>query len=310
MKVIKYLIRIGDFTIKHLSEIIVGIIVLGSLVFLINLMVSTEMPFGLPINDNNDWISFWGDILGGMVTFLALKFTIEHEKKENTKDRHVQVKPYFNYSINNNEEDIDNNYINIREEGVNDYFIKENLKEYEFKNVTSIKCNGKSIDNNGQYIDESALKLDINDKIEKAPIDVLHEMYRRKKIYSKHNIIISVKNIGLGVGINFNIKEIEFGNDKYIYNEECKVFGNMKVYGCIVDIIEKDSTCNFKINIENLTENKDKEIKITWCYNDILNKTYKDTVTVNYNYEESNGGYKPYIYAEDVKRNIKDDKLI
>lgn len=66
-------------------------------------------------SQNNDWIGFWGSLFGstisGIVTFIALKITIEHENQKMQKDKQIEeerriddkrmsIYPYFVYSVN------------------------------------------------------------------------------------------------------------------------------------------------------------------------------------------------------------------
>jgi len=74
---------------------IYSILVLVFIPPLINMIVTIKNPLGLGfITEANrgDWINFYGSIIGGGVTMLALYITIKHEKKMRIEDKEEQEK--------------------------------------------------------------------------------------------------------------------------------------------------------------------------------------------------------------------------
>lgn len=103
---------------KYLGYIILGLLSLFSIIFIINSIIITEAPF--KVAQDNDWISFWGSLLGaivsGIFTFIALKITIRNENKkriednrlieiQRLEDRRMEILPYLSYYI------VDDKYI-------------------------------------------------------------------------------------------------------------------------------------------------------------------------------------------------------
>lgn len=88
--------------LKKLLMVILGLFVLVSVIIGIK-----KIPFKQI--DKNTWIAFGGDLLGavisGLVTFVALKITIDNEKNKGIEDRRMSILPYLSYYI------VDDNYI-------------------------------------------------------------------------------------------------------------------------------------------------------------------------------------------------------
>lgn len=80
-----------------LFEILIIIILLIT----INIILVIKAPF--KVAQNSDWIGFWGSVLGsvvsGMVTFTALKITIDDENSKRKEERSYAIMPYINYTV-------------------------------------------------------------------------------------------------------------------------------------------------------------------------------------------------------------------
>ena len=50
---------------------------------------------GLPIDTSNGWIGYWGSIVGGCMTLIGVKITIDENKKEGEELRNRTVQPAF-----------------------------------------------------------------------------------------------------------------------------------------------------------------------------------------------------------------------
>lgn len=104
--------------LKYLAYFLIFLSFLFISVFVINLLLITKAPF--EVAQDNNWISFWGSLLGsilsGIFTFIVLKITINNENKKRTEDlkrlelqrlddKRMSILPCINYCI------IDNKYI-------------------------------------------------------------------------------------------------------------------------------------------------------------------------------------------------------
>ena len=92
--------------------------------FFINLLIISKAPF--EVAQGNDWIGFWGSVfgssIGGIITFIVLKISINNENDKREDDKRMSVLPYLDYQI------------------VTDEYIEKNLKT---KHVSkSIPANG------------------------------------------------------------------------------------------------------------------------------------------------------------------------
>ena len=69
--------------------------------FFINLLIISKAPF--EVAQDNDWIGFWGSVLGssigGVITFVTLKITINHENKIRICDIRMNILPVLDYKI-------------------------------------------------------------------------------------------------------------------------------------------------------------------------------------------------------------------
>lgn len=84
---------------KNIGYILIGVLLVFISIGVINLFMIIETP--IPVGKDNDWIGFWGGILGsgisGIITFIALKITIDNENKKRHEDKRMEVMPYLSY---------------------------------------------------------------------------------------------------------------------------------------------------------------------------------------------------------------------
>lgn len=66
-------------------------------VILIPIYVNLLMSFSTPWTNGNesDWISFYGNFVGGVITLIALFITLKHNESDQNKLRHDSVRPYI-----------------------------------------------------------------------------------------------------------------------------------------------------------------------------------------------------------------------
>lgn len=89
------------FRLKQLIFIIIiGIIVIFGIPIIINWGI-TYVDFS--IGDNNSWLGFWGTwlgaIMGGIITFVGLKITIDYNNKQQSENIRVNFRPYLNIKL-------------------------------------------------------------------------------------------------------------------------------------------------------------------------------------------------------------------
>lgn len=86
---------------KYIGYIFIGIIIILFLVYLVNVMIRTEAIF--EVAQDNDWISFWGSVLGssigGIITFIVLRVTIKNENEKREDEKRMSVLPYLDYNL-------------------------------------------------------------------------------------------------------------------------------------------------------------------------------------------------------------------
>ena len=90
---------------KRWIRTITTIIIFCSVVIGITLLILyTENPWGY-VKEGQDWIGFWGSIsgsiIGGVITVIVLKKTIEFEREKLVEERKLQVLPYLKYTVIN-----------------------------------------------------------------------------------------------------------------------------------------------------------------------------------------------------------------
>lgn len=80
------------------------IIIIVTIVFsiIISVIISSVAPFGIKVAQDNNWIGYFGNIIGaligGLVTFYGLYITIRYEREKEEDNRRLQVIPYLKYS--------------------------------------------------------------------------------------------------------------------------------------------------------------------------------------------------------------------
>ena len=86
---------------KYKKMFLFEILIIIILLITINIILVIKAPF--KVAQNSDWIGFWGSVLGsvvsGMVTFTALKITIDDENSKRKEERSYAIMPYINYTV-------------------------------------------------------------------------------------------------------------------------------------------------------------------------------------------------------------------
>lgn len=73
------------------SYIKIGIGIIG-LSIIVAVVTSVDK---FPVNISNDWIGYWGAILGGFMTLAGVKITVDESKKDAKESRNQAVLPVF-----------------------------------------------------------------------------------------------------------------------------------------------------------------------------------------------------------------------
>lgn len=53
----------------------------------------------LGLNTNYDLLGFLGALIGGFITYLGVKMTLDYQRKSDNENRRLSLLPYFNYEI-------------------------------------------------------------------------------------------------------------------------------------------------------------------------------------------------------------------
>ena len=210
---------------KYFVYTIVGIICLLVAVYLINLLIITKVPFR--VAQDNDWISFWGSVLGaiisGITTFTALKITINNENKKRLEDKRLSICPYLTYSFE---------YENCQE-----YFESNCNEENRLEIPLIIEPKGSGVDKYYQFIliiKNLGLGTCVKPKINKIYYD------------EKNNTNI------LNNEIAINVNDKAFADFKIVYLNSNEDVGQLRLvinyYNLLRDYYELEITIDFTLS--------------------------------------------------------------
>lgn len=92
---------------KRILKIVIYILLVVFAIALINFII--QIPNEIAAQ-NNDWIGFYGGLLGssigGFVTYLGVRETIKHNQESNLLDSRKGIMPFINVEIDINNEDL------------------------------------------------------------------------------------------------------------------------------------------------------------------------------------------------------------
>ncbi|MFR3569516.1 MAG: hypothetical protein ACLTUR_16075 [Paraclostridium sordellii] len=152
---------------------ILSIIIIFSLGFIVNFICLLNI--GIPVANNNDWIGFWGSIigslLGALVTVAIFKKTIEYEYDKQKKE----ITPFLRYNL-----------------------FKNNIDDTKSSGSIALFY-GEIFSSEPMYFEE--IDKDFITKIKKEPSPL------NPDIHFKFNI----ENIGLGAAIDLKVIDIDGG---------------------------------------------------------------------------------------------------
>lgn len=71
--------------------------------FFVNGIMLIKGPYWFPASDNNDWIGFYGNLVGSLIGAAATIFvfvkSIQHAERKDSTDRRISVLPFMNLKI-------------------------------------------------------------------------------------------------------------------------------------------------------------------------------------------------------------------
>lgn len=276
--------------IKNHWKSIIGIIICVVITtFVINIVIFSKMPFNLPIAENNDWIGFWGSVLGsligGLISVYILSLTIYYNQSQIKNQRKMEISPYLKYSILNAS-------------------IKDKNTLYLYRNgVTVEKC-------------KEFLESNISDKSQLSEmyswkdsqyIDTYRRLYKDSNYVTSNckKFILNIENLGLNHATDLNIKKITFGEDIYTYNEDFIVANNGKIYNDYgIDVLKINETLKIQIGLclDNNFKN-DIDINIVIEYRDLLMNIYQQNLELNCIYETDK--YNVYLSRYNIQSPVE-----
>lgn len=243
----------------------------------INFIVSTPSLFGfILMNEKNEWISFYGSIIGGALTLAGVGWTIsftESIRRRDQKNRENERKEEFD---RRNDE------------------IKNNLSA-QYKPILDITCHPDLIhDNikfglskhNNIYVKNSISLLD-NDSIKKQDKRII--------------IALMIQNIGRGEANDITIKPCIFGTDNEMWKTVTRSYKSLYISNGI-EITYYRVLSNDEWNkYENKNLNNPVKILIRITYKDLVNKQY---------ILESNIEVKRFIHNVNEKCEVIENVLV
>lgn len=76
-------------------HITIGMILFITFPIIINLLVSNDPWFNIKVTTSNDWIGFYGDYLGSLITVIALAITIIYTTNQYKDQDRKRIQPYI-----------------------------------------------------------------------------------------------------------------------------------------------------------------------------------------------------------------------
>lgn len=129
---------------KYIKKIIIVTIVISViLIVVINIVNSINIPGGIVVAHNSDWIPFYGSfvgaiicgIVGGLITLEGVKATIVYNQECRREDELKKIRPYFLIKINGLYGSKNRIIQNVENQGINRGDAKETYFDITFKNI-------------------------------------------------------------------------------------------------------------------------------------------------------------------------------
>lgn len=116
------------YTLLAITGIVVVIFIVP---FLVHFLVYTKSPFGFIEEGKQDlWISFFGSVIGGVLTFLGVVLTLNQQDRQQKKEKQIEYQPILKISLSN----IANTENTLSENTLSFQFITEFNNPVDLKN--------------------------------------------------------------------------------------------------------------------------------------------------------------------------------
>lgn len=255
---------------------------------ILNLILSIDIDDIFRIADNS-WVGFWGSligaIIGGYVTLIGIKITIDENKKREDENKQFNIAPYLALDINKiNNEDI---IIEKREFSANDDEGKEIEQEYMIINFPKIEYKFFTMDITLDGSSEFITSRTSNRKY----ICIGGDVEVEKLIY-----MLDIENLGLGNAAHIYIDNIFFaredekGNfiDKITMDKQTKhSIANTCISNCITVGDKFGILFIFKLYELYI----DTALYVSIKYSDLLGNEFTQTVRIDMEIYEDYEGY-------------------
>lgn len=228
----------------------------------LNFILSLDISDKIKIADGV-WVGFWGcligSIIGGCITFIGIKITIDHNKESEKQNKRFSVAPFLSLDINSVDKD-EIKYEKFKVIGSTDF------EKLYFKNI------------NYPYV---TLDLSVvnNHIVKMHTAHNVCERFERDIEPSIH--MITIENNGLNNAVYMYIDDIVFtdeGEDKLIDRTDLEVKSSFKD-NCICTGLRVGDKFGIALSIMHNSCN-DKIIYLTIRYNDLIGNTYRQKIKI------------------------------
>lgn len=127
---------------KVIKYIFLTVLIIFIVPIIINIIISMVPIIFVENITSNNWLTFWGNYLGGVVggsfIFIVLRVTIKNESNLLKYKMELQYRPYLQLIKNNH---VNKSSIGIGDIKIIEIFLRGNKYEVEAPNVTSVSLN-------------------------------------------------------------------------------------------------------------------------------------------------------------------------
>jgi len=158
---------------------------------------------GLYIGNSSDWIAFSGSIIGGMMTMLAVIFTIQHEKTLRKKEKIDQLKPFIHIDFKmyensqkyafNDRGDFISLYLkisNISNNNLRDFKITQIIRDSNLSNIVDDLLEFEKIQD--IYLSSESSKIGLIKSNEFETIYLTFDYLEKSKTIGNHSRVVTL----------------------------------------------------------------------------------------------------------------------
>lgn len=255
---------------------------------ILNLILSIDISDTFRIAENS-WVGFWGSligsIIGGCVTLIGIKITIDENKAREDENKKFNIAPYLALDINKiNNEDIVTEYDEFDAEVDTGKKIKQELRIMNFPTIKH-KFFIMDID---LYEENTFSTFRISNE---NYICIGPEVNQEKFIY-----MLNIENLGLGNAVHIYIDSIFFaeedenGNFKNIITMD-KFTKHHIANTCISNVITVGDTFGIIFIFKLCELHIDKSLYLSIKYSDLLGNEFIQKVRLDVSIHEFDEGY-------------------